>query len=120
MTKKIAKNGQDSLPAVQDFNMEATKYESGSLVTWLQRQVVFFSGKNSLSNIVDSFLLNYAWKGKGCDEDGDHYDARQHLLLLSKKMMILTIMITKKAEEGNNEKHSDEIKQMRRRNWEGV
>jgi hypothetical protein len=31
-------------------------------------------------------------------------------------MMILTIMITKKAEEGNNEKHSDEIKQMRRRN----
>jgi hypothetical protein len=29
-------------------------------------------------------------------------------------------MITKKAEEGNNEKHSDEIKQMRRRNWEGV
>jgi hypothetical protein len=30
-------------------------------------------------------------------------------------------MIMKKAEEGNNENHSDEIKQMRRRrNWKGV
>jgi hypothetical protein len=33
--------------------------------------------------------------------------------MLLRKMMILTIMI--KKEEGNNEKYSDEIKQMRRR-----